>query len=162
MKSSRWLSVKSFAAALVIATLPGLASAQGIARATARIELHGSPAIAEHLRQALPGHLMRALAEHPVEGYPAGARLVLRVQAVFLASGGAGSALGGFGGMSMPDSIEGHVDIVDTRGRILFSRPLTAHHPVTGNLHTAPLHEPLRVNNLMKSLSYWAVRRAGP
>ena len=161
MKSSRWLSVKSLALVMLFgcALVPS-ASAQGLSRVTAQVNLHGAPAIATHVRQALPGHLMRALAEHPIAGYPQGSRLVVRIESVFLASGSSG--FGGFGGIAMPDSMEGHVDVVDTRGRVLFSRPLTAHHPVTGNVHTAPLHEPLRVNNVMKSFAYWAVRRAGP
>lgn len=138
---------------------PG-AQASPITRASAQVDLHGVPAIAAHVRQMLPGRLAAELYNRPVMGYPPGARLVVRVEEIYLShDGGEPFQRGGFGAFLMPDSIRGEVIVVDARGRAIERKPILAHSRPWGGM--SPYNEPSRVQSLIDSLAYWAVHKVG-
>ena len=161
MKWSKSLSVKAASVSFLLAATASV-HAEPVQSVRVEITAQGIAAIASHLRQGLPGKLQRALVARPIEGFPKGAQLLVRVRSVYLSSD---SPMGGFGGgddsggVSMPDSIEGEVLILDASGRILAQKPMIAHAPVhMGGAIRYPANEPNRVNALMDSLSYWTMR----
>jgi hypothetical protein len=176
MKWSRWRSGKGFcadamarvirmsraiAAALILASLTAgslavqlqPASAAPIRRIGVNVALEGVAAIANHVRRSLPGHLTRELQENPIEGYPAGARLVVRVVEVYLSSG-----LEQYGGMGTSDALEGEAMILDSAGHVLLRKTVSGRAQPTSDVVSAPYDEPRRVEALIRVFAYWAVR----
>lgn len=160
MRLSRSLSVKVttlLATGAVLLAVP--AAAAPLRRVAVEVNLHGVGAIASHIRQALPRQLAGELAEHAVEGYPPGARLVVRVTEIFLANdpGVRGGRFGG--GLAMPDAIEGEALVVDARGTIISRKAVSGRSPVSsGGALPSPYNEPRRVEALTGNFAYWIVR----
>ncbi|KAF0231473.1 MAG: hypothetical protein FD175_774 [Beijerinckiaceae bacterium] len=160
MRSSRSRSAK-LAAALVTgaALLASPAGAAPLRRVAVQVDLQGVGAIAGHIRQTLPRQLAGELARNPVEGYPPGARLVVRVTEIFLANepGVRGGRFGG--GMAMPDAIEGEALVLDAGGAIIARKPVSGRSPVSsGGALPSPYSEPRRVEALTGNFAYWIVR----
>lgn len=136
-----------------------IADAAPLRRASVRVELEGVGAIANHVRRSLPQHLARELAQNPVEGYPPGARLVVRVIEVFLANE-PGVRGGGFGGgLAMPDALEGEALVLDARGDVLLSKRVSARSPPSsGGFGSSPYNEPRRIEALISNFAHWTVQ----
>jgi hypothetical protein len=158
MKWSRSLSAKFFAPlALVIVLLAPAAQAAPIRRVAVEIGFYGNSAIAAHIRQALPRHLSKELAKVPLDQYPAGARLVVRVTDLLLSSDAFPRER--FGGMSSSDGVDGEAMIVDGRGRVIVSKRVAGRSsPSSAGFAPAPYNEPRRVEALMEAFAYWIVR----
>lgn len=160
MRSSRSRSAE-LAVAFVTgaALLASPAAAAPLRHVAVQVDLHGVGAIANHIRQALPRQLAGELTRNPVEGYPPGARLVVRVTEIFLANdpGVRGGRFGG--GMAMPDAIEGEALVLGAGGAIIARKPVSGRSPVSsGGALPSPYNEPRRVEALTGNFAYWIVR----
>ena len=144
---------------LVAGAAPSIAAP--LTRASAEVDLHGVAAIAAHVRRTLPGRLAAELYNRSVEGYPAGARLVVRVEEIYLSHDSEGRFGGGLGGFLMPDAIRGEVRVVNARGQIIDRKSVTASSSANSSGGLSPDNEPRRVQALVNSLAYWAVRKVG-
>ena len=161
MRLSRSLSAKIATALFAgAALLASPVSAAPLRRVAVQVDLHGVGAIANHIRQALPRQLAGELARNPVEGYPPGARLVVRVTEIFLANDpGARGGRFGSGGMAMPDAIEGEALVLDAGGAVIARKPVSGRSPVSsGGAMPSPYNEPRRVEALTGNFAYWIVR----
>lgn len=151
--------------ALLAAILSAVAAksvlAQPLARAGVLVQIEGVTALAGHIRQRLPVHLMRELRTNDIEGYPVGSRLVVIVREVYLShDGGMPFGRSRFG-MSMPDSIGGMMQVQDARGRVLFERTMLVASPAdSGGPGFSPYNEQRRVEALMEAMAQWAARYA--
>lgn len=138
------------------------AIADVLRRVEVHSDLHGVAAIAAHIRHALPGHLKQALADNPVQRFPAGAKLIVRIKEVYLSQDG-GSPFPNTslsGEFLMPDSISCDIVVVDARGKVLLTQPMLANSsPTSGGALLSPYNERHRVEALMSMLAYWVVRR---
>jgi hypothetical protein len=110
----------------------------------------------------MPDHLREALAGRPLNAYPPGSRLTVRVEEVYLShDGNLPFAGGGRGGMKMPDFISGSMQVTDARGRVLFERRLEVASPVqAGGPAFRADNEMRRVSAMMAAMADWAVRSA--
>jgi hypothetical protein len=146
------------AAALLVAASKA-AIAQPLSRVGVSVRIEGVNALAGHIRQRLPVHLLRELRETGVDGYPSGARLLVIVNEVYLShDGGMPFGRSRFG-MSMPDSIGGAVQVLDAGGRVLFERTMLVASPAdSGGPGFGPYNESRRVEALMAAMAQWAVR----
>jgi hypothetical protein len=148
-------------AAVLMAMATKVVQAQSLSRVGVSVQIQGVNALAGHLRQSLPAHLMRELRENDVEGYPPGARLVVIVNDIYLSHDG-GMPFGRTRfGMSMPDSIGGVMQVQDARGRLLYARKMLVASPAdSGGPGFGPYNESRRVEALMAAMAQWAVRYA--
>lgn len=161
MRLSRSPSARLFAVLLLglaVMAMPH-AEAAPLRRVGVQMELQGVGAIAGHIRRSLPRHLASELAQNPVDGYPPGSRLVVRVTEIFLANepGMRGGRFGG--GMAMPDAIEGEAVILDARGIVIARKRVSGRSaPSSGGLAPSPYNEPRRIEALVQNFAYWIVR----
>lgn len=148
-------------AAVLMAMAAKAALAQPLTRVGVSVQIQGVTALAGHIRQRLPVHLMRELREAGIEGYPPGARLMVIVNEVYLShDGGMPFGRSRFG-MSMPDSIGGAMQVQDARGRVLYERTMLVASPAdSGGPGFGPYNEARRVEALMAAMAQWAVRYA--
>lgn len=148
-------------AAVLMAMAAKMVVAQPLMRAGVLVQIEGVTALAGHIRQRLPVHLMRELRASDIEGYPAGSRLVVIVNEVYLShDGGMPFGRSRFG-MSMPDSISGLMQVQDARGRVLYERKMLVASPAdSGGPNFSPYNEQRRVEALMEAMAQWAVRYA--
>ncbi len=135
------------------------ANAAPLRRISVEVALQGVSAIAAHVRNSLPQHLARELAENPVEGYPPGSRLVVRVTEVFLANE-PGVRSGSFSeAFTMPDALEGEVLLLDARGAVMARKRVSGRSPpASGGFVASPYNESRRMEALMQNFAYWTVR----
>lgn len=154
-------TVFALLAAVLMAMAAKTAQAQSLSRVGVLVQIQGVTALSGHVRQRLPAHLMRELRENDVQGYPAGARLVVTVNEIYLSHDG-GMPFGRTRfGMSMPDSIGGIMQVQDARGRILYARTMLVASPAdSGGPGFGPYNEARRVEALMAAMAQWAVRYA--
>lgn len=147
---------------LLVCAPARIASAQGLSQSAVNVDIYGASAIAAHIRRAMPAHLSAALKARRIEGYPAGARLVVSVTEIYLShDGGSPFANGGDDAMAMPDALTGAMRVVDPRGGVIFERRLVVSLPPDssgGGL--SPGNEPRRVEALMEAMADWAVHYA--
>lgn len=164
VRSNSALSRRALGALALVAALVAArpAMADTLRRVEVRSDLYGVAAISAHIRQAMPLYLKQALAENPVQRFPAGAKLIVRIKEIYLSQdGGAPFPRRGFGGaFAMPDSINSEIIVVDARGKVLLSQPMLANSsPDSGGVGISPYNERRRVDALMSMLAYWVVRR---
>jgi hypothetical protein len=148
-------------AAVLMAMAAKTGHAQSLSRVGVSVQIQGVNALSGHIRQRLPGHLMRELRENDVQGYPPGARLLVIVNEVYLSHDG-GMPFGRTRfGMNMPDSIGGAMEVQDARGRVLYARTMLVASPAdSGGPGFGPYNESRRVEALMAAMAQWAVRYA--
>ncbi|MGL5447590.1 MAG: hypothetical protein ACRDBL_09795 [Rhabdaerophilum sp.] len=148
-------------AAVLMAMAAKMAVAQPLSRVGVSVQIQGVNALAGHIRQRLPVHLQRELRETGIDGYPAGSRLMVVVNEVYLShDGGMPFGRSRFG-MSMPDSIGGAMQVQDARGRVLYERTMLVASPAdSGGSGFSPYNEARRVEALMAAMAQWAVRYA--
>lgn len=140
-----------------VALVPLRSEAAPLRRISVSVDLHGVAAIAAHIRGSLPRHLARELAQNPIDGYPPGARLHVRVTEVFLSNDG-GPTGGRFGGFAMPDALEGEVTVLDGAGGVLLRKRASGRSQPSGGVAAAPYNEPRRIEELVRAFAYWVVR----
>lgn len=161
MKSSRSPSVDPTALSrrAVCGVLPflacmiGPAQAAPLRRVRVDVALEGVGAIAAHVRRSLPGYLAKELSQNPIEGYPPGARLVVRVTEVYLSAG-----LEQYGGFGNADALDGEAMILDAAGNILLRKSVAGRALPQTDVVSAPYDEPRRVEALIRTFAYWTVR----
>ncbi len=129
------------------------AQAAPLRRVSVDVALEGVGAIATHIRRTLPHHLARELTENPLEGYPPGARLVVRVTQVYLSAG-----LEQYGGFGNADALDGEALILDAAGNVLLRKSAAGRSQPETDVVSAPYSEPRRVENLIQTFAYWTVR----
>lgn len=159
MKSSRSpsgnparIGRRALCGALVFAAIAP-AQAAPLRRVSVDVALEGVGAIAAHVRRSLPGHLAQELARHPIDGYPPGARLVVRVTQVYLSAG-----LEQYGGVGNADALDGEAIVLDAAGRVLLRKAVTGRAQPDTDVVSAPYDEPRRVETLIATLAYWTIR----
>jgi hypothetical protein len=119
-----------------------------------------SSALGAKLRTIFPAQLQAELKDRPIDGFPDGTRVIIRVQEIMLANEGIGS---GFGedGISSFDTAEGVAIVQDARGNTIKRVPLIANSsPAFGSSFMA--NEPGRVVRLMEIFAYWIPRQVHP
>ncbi|HRE21357.1 MAG TPA: hypothetical protein PKW21_10040 [Rhabdaerophilum sp.] len=161
MKSSRSpsdnpvsLSRRAFCGALPVLSCTIVpARAAPLRRVSVNVALEGVGAIAAHVRRTLPGHLARELSRNPIDGYPPGARLVVRVTQVYLSAG-----LEQYGGFGNVDALDGEAMILDAAGNVLLRKSVAGRAQPETDVVSAPFDEPRRVEALIRTFAYWTVR----
>lgn len=154
MRWSRSLSVKAAAGALAL-LLAAPVLAAPFARISAGVESGVSPA--GMVQQGLPRYLAAELARSGGGAFPAGARLDVRVNEIYLSHDG-GLPFGPANDFSpMPDAITGVTRVLDARGNVILERRAYAtSSPDSGGF--GPNNEMRRVDALLRSLAYWVAR----
>lgn len=146
MLVSLWLTPPAFAAPPVrvqVAFAPNLASPLG-----------------SQIRTIFPAQLQAELSEKPLEGFPAGSRVTIRVENIQLSHD---MVSGGFLDDNLPslDTVEGVALVYDVKGTLLKRIPLIAHSRSHYNLMDVS-NEPKRVVALMEIFAYWVPRQVHP
>ena len=155
------LGIALLAAIAMLAALAAPATAVPLQKFKVDVAFYGVGAISEHVRRIFPGKLAAALQAHPIEGFPPGSTLVVRLTTIFLSQNDDPSLAKpvDFGRNASPDSVEGEARILDAKGAVLARKSLIANYSATNfRDHRFADSEPRRVEDLMDALAYWAVR----
>jgi len=147
---------------LVLLLLLGLvpASAAPLKRVKVQFAPSLSSPLGAQIRSIFPAQLQAALDERPIDGFPDGASVTIRVEMIQLSSDMVG---GGFFDDNLPsfDTVEGVALVRDARGKLIKSVPLIANSRPLYNMMDVN-NEPKRVIALMDVLAYWIPRQVHP
>jgi hypothetical protein len=141
---------------IAIGLATGPASSAPLTRVSVETDGLGLPAISVDIRRALPGYLAMAFAEAGRDDFPAGARLVIRVTEVYLASSPDGDDVGS---LSTGDAMEGEARLLDAQGRVLLRKRVSGRAtPSPAGFGSIVTNERRRIDALLQSFAYWAAR----
>lgn len=163
MKSLRF-PLADLRRALGIALLLLLGLAPASSASLTRVKVQFAPSLSSPLgvqiRTIFPAQLQAALDEKPINGFPAGTNVTVRIESIQLSSDVVG---GGFFDDNLPsfDTVEGEALVRDARGNLIKRVPLIANNrPLYNMMDTR--NEPKRVIALMDVLAYWIPRQVHP
>jgi hypothetical protein len=150
--------VLGLALLLLLGLVP--ASAAPLKRVKVQFAPHLSSPLGAQIRSIFPAQLQAELDARPIDGFPDGASVTIRVEAIQLSSDVVG---GGFFDDNLPsfDTVEGVALVQDAKGNLIKRVPLIANSRPLYNMMDVN-NEPKRVIALMEILAYWIPRQVHP